>query len=381
MNCRCSRRWLRNIFSLICVLVVCCSLAPARAQQVNIDKPVQNIDEDISCFAFASDGRIIYSVRRQFHTKEYDLERDDIWIQENGGKRRRLVLGEKFLRGTGPFSYTVDSFRWSPNGRLILAQLLTTSVDDSGKPQESPMTLVLEDNGKEVRIGGNDSVIRDSTSAFWMMDSSTIVSMSEAIKPHILYSFRYVNVATGPAGLAFEGRTFLDASAVYGSNVLLAVERDRNLTGPPRLQQLHMLSQDDRELATLDDYSGGISVSPSGKKAAYFIDKEVLEVRDIADPARTARLRIGFGAFQWDPGETRLLLKRGTMKKSSGLSWIEIPPLAPPLPDKTVPVVQPTPIPVLFGLTYRDFALSPDGRFLAVIAPGKRNLLIFSVPR
>jgi hypothetical protein len=33
------------------------------------------------------------------------------------------------------------------------------------------------------------------------------------------------------------------------------------------------------------------------------------------------------------------------------------------------------------GLTFRDFAISPDGRFLAVIIPGKRNLLVFPLPR
>ena len=30
--------------------------------------------------------------------------------------------------------------------------------------------------------------------------------------------------------------------------------------------------------------------------------------------------------------------------------------------------------------TYRDFAISPDGRLLGVIAPGKRNLLVFALP-
>ncbi|HEY2461093.1 MAG TPA: hypothetical protein VGI16_09800 [Candidatus Acidoferrum sp.] len=374
-----SRR-LRNLCTIFCLILICCSFPPARAQEINIDKPLINIDEDVSSFAFAPDGRIVYSVRRQFHTKQYDLERDDIWLQDAGGHRRRLLLGEKFLRGTGPFSYTVDSFRFSPNGRLILAQLMTTSVDDAGKPEEAPMTLVLDDNGKEIRIGGNDSVIKDSVNAFWLQDSSTVVVMTEAIKPRILYSFRYVNVSTGPAGQAFEGRTFLDASPVPNGNILIAVERDRNLTGPPRLQRLHLLSQDDHELATLDDYSGGISISPSGKKAAYFLDKELLEVRDLTDTTKVARLRIGFGVFQWSPDESRILLKRATMKKSSVLSWIPIPALAPQLADKSIPVAQPTPTPILFGLTYRDFAISPDGRFLAVIAPGKRNLLVFPAP-
>jgi hypothetical protein len=32
-------------------------------------------------------------------------------------------------------------------------------------------------------------------------------------------------------------------------------------------------------------------------------------------------------------------------------------------------------------LAFRDFAISPDGRFLAVVAPGKRSLLLFPFSR
>ena len=138
MTCPASRsrfRWLRRLCSLACAVLGCCSL-PARAQEIDVNKPLQNIDEDISAFAFAPDGRIVFSIRRHFHTKEYDLERDDIWLQEAGGKRKRLLQGEKFLRGTGPFRYMIDSFRWSPNGRLILAQLLTTTMVDE-HPQDT----------------------------------------------------------------------------------------------------------------------------------------------------------------------------------------------------------------------------------------------------
>jgi hypothetical protein len=94
MTCPCSvsrYRWLRNLCSLVCAVVGCCSLPAARAQSPDLAKPLLNIDEDISAFAFAPDGRIVYSVRHQFHTKQYDLERDDIWLQENGGKRRLSV--------------------------------------------------------------------------------------------------------------------------------------------------------------------------------------------------------------------------------------------------------------------------------------------------
>ena len=373
------------MFSLRCFCWMLLALAgwcalPAHGQELG--KPLQNIDEDITAFAFAPDGRIVYAVNRPFKTKQYDLEHDDIWMQDANGKRRRIFIGEKFLRGAAPFTYNVNSFRWSPNGRLILAELFAATVDDTGKTQDSTMTLVLDDTGKEVHLGGNDNVIKDSMAASWLLDNATIVYLSEAIKPKILFSFRFVNSTGGPGGPVFEGRTFVDSVPVPGSNRAIAVERDRSLTGPPRLQRLELLAQDNRELATLDSYAGGLSLSPSGNKIAYYLDKEVLEIRDVTDPTRTTRLRIGLGTFHWAPDETRILLKRSVEKKSGDLVWIDIPPLvAHSSADKDPPpVIQPAPVFIFHGLTFRDFAISPDGRFLALIAPGRRNLSIYPLP-
>jgi len=373
-------RSVRNLCSLVCAVVGCCSLSAAHAQRLDLEKPLLNIDEDISAFAFAPDGRVVYSVRRHFHTKEYELERDDIWLQENGGKRRRLLQGEKFLRGNSPFTYTIDGFRWSPNGRLILAQLYTTAVDERGAAQDSIMTLALEDNGKEIRLGANDSLLKDAAEASWLVDNVTIVYLTEVVKPRVLFSFKYVNIAAGPNGHVFEGRTFLDSYPIPRSNMAIAVERDHNLTGPPRLQRLELLAQDDRELATLDGYEGGLTVSPSAKKVAYFIDKEVLEIRDLVEPAKLARLRVGLGTLAWSPEETRILMKRAPEKKSGDLVWIDVPALKAPAKDQDSPVTQPALVPILHGLTFRDCAITPDGK-LAVIAPGKRNLLLFPLPR
>jgi hypothetical protein len=374
-------RWIRNLCSLACAIIGCCSLPTARAQSPDLEKPLLNIDDDISAFAFAPDGRIVYSARHHFHTKQYDLERDDIWLQETGGKRRRLLQGEKFTRGNTPFSYIIDSFRWSPNGRLILAQLITTSVvDEHGTTQDSIMTLALEDNGKEIHLSATDNLLKDAYDATWLVDNATIVYLTEIVKPKVLFSFKYVNISGGPPGHVFEGRTFLDAYPIPRTNLAIGVERDRNLAGPPRLQRLELLAQDDRELATLDSYEGGITVSPSAKKVAYFIDKEVLEVRDLVDFGKVARLRIGLGTFQWSPDETRILLKRAPEKKSGELVWIDIPPLAKSAKGQEIPVTQPAFLSILHGLTFRDFAITPDGK-LAVIAPGKRNLLVFPLPR
>jgi hypothetical protein len=152
------------------------------------------------------------------------------------------------------------------------------------------------------------------------------------------------------------------------------------MTGPPRLQRLELLAQDDKEIATLDGYEGGLSVSPSGEKVAYFIDREILEVRSLADPDHFVRLRVGLGVIRWAPDENRILLKRAVERKSGDIVWIAVPPLLAQTPGKEVPIVTPTPQPILHGLTFRDFAISPDGRLLGVVLPGKRNLEIFPLP-
>jgi dipeptidyl aminopeptidase/acylaminoacyl peptidase len=373
------RRFPRS-FVLLFFFLTCFSVPRARAQ--DLDKPLQNIDDEITAFSFAPDGRVVYSVRRTLKTKKYDLQHDDIWLMETNGKRRRLLQGDKFKVGSEPFSYAVDAFHWSPNGREILAQLFTTSVvDESGRTQDSLQTIALEDSGKEIHFGKGENTIEDCFNATWLQDNSTIIYLTEAIKPRILFSFRYFNIATGPAGPAFEGRTFLDSDRIPGTNAAIAVERDRAMSGPPRLQRLELLAQDATEVATLDGYQGGLSVSPSGTKVAYFIDREILEVRDIAAPDHFVRLRVGLGVFHWAPDEQRILLKRAIERKSADIVWIAIPPLPEQQPGKEVPIITPTPQPILHGITFREFAISPDGRFLGVVLPGKRNLEIFPLPR
>jgi dipeptidyl aminopeptidase/acylaminoacyl peptidase len=398
----------------LCVIFFFLLLPSSPAQ--SLDKPSTTIDEDITAFAFAPDGRIVYSVRRMFKNKKYDMERDDIWIQDAGGKRRRIFQGEHFTvansiapveadrnsdrssesdeKGkkdkrdkdkptTPPFTYLVEGFSFSPSGRMVLVQLLTSTItDESNRTEDERMTLVLDESGREIKLSGDNAVIHNAKDATWLKDNATIVYLTEAVKPNLLFSYKYANIRTGPAGPAFEGRTFVASVPIPHTNSTIAIERDRNLSGPPRLQRLELLAQDDKELATLDGYETGLSVSPSGKHVAYFIDKEVLEIRDLENPNRLARVRIGLGAVQWSGDESYLLIKRSPERKSGELVWIPLPQLAsvPTTHTDPIPVVQPDPVPILHSLTFRDFAISPDGRTLGVIPPGRRNLLLFPVP-
>jgi len=59
-----------------------------RAQE--LDKPVQNIDEDITAFAFSSDGRIAYAVNRPFKTN------NTISSTTTSGSRTRMASAAAF---------------------------------------------------------------------------------------------------------------------------------------------------------------------------------------------------------------------------------------------------------------------------------------------
>jgi hypothetical protein len=371
----------RLVLCPFCVLCAFCIsfFAPTPTGAQNLDKPVVNIDEEVTAFSYAPDGRIVFSVRRMFKAKKYDLQRDDIWIMEPGGKRKRILEGQKFTRDEKLFTYQVESFYWSPNGHIIAIQLFTTTMDpNEGSREDAPALLFLEDSGRELHPSAKGPMVMDAQKPLWLRDNQTLVYLTGADTPQGLYSLQFLNVTSGPGGKAFEGRTFEGASRVSGSNTAIAVERSPHFDGPPRLQRLELLGQDDKEIATLDAYTGGIQVSPGGTKVAYFLDKEVLEIRDLSAPVRVVRLRVGLGVLQWSADESRIYLKRTIEKKSADLICVRVPELRAYPPHAEIPVIEPDPQILLHGLTIREYGLSPDGRFLAVVLPGKRNLQIFS---
>jgi hypothetical protein len=351
--------------------------APVLAQ--NMDKPVLSVDEEVTAFAYALDGRIAYSVRHMYKAKKYDLERDDIFMMDTSGKRKKIFSGEKFSTGDKPLTYLIESFTWSPNSKILAVQMDTITVDiEDGHTEEARALLFIDDSGKELRPEGK-GVLLNAENPLWLRDNATIVYFTEEVPPRTLFSMKYENIYSGPGGKAFEGRTFAGAGRISGTNAALAIERDRNMDGPPRLQLLELLAQDDKEVATLDAFAGGLSVSPSGNFVAYYVDNEVLEIREVSAPKRFARLRVGLGVLQWSADEKRIYLKRTVEKKSADLVSFAVPQLAAHEPRTEVPVLEPTPEYLLHGLTVREYGVSPDGRFIGIVLPGKRNLQIFSM--
>src|SRR6202171_5644695 len=147
-------------------------LADCTAQE----NPAFKIDESISRFAYSGGGRIAYATRHVFSVKKIQLQRDDIWIAEADGKKRRILLGEKFVRGTGPFSYTVRGLRWSPDGSRLAVEIGTSEmIKEDGDTREGVMTLLLDDAGHEITMAGADSVIPGATNAAWLAEGVTVI--------------------------------------------------------------------------------------------------------------------------------------------------------------------------------------------------------------
>src|SRR5271167_4966528 len=150
-------------------LILCLLLFPVPSRSQNLDKPVQNIDEEVTAFAYAGDGRIAYSVRHLYKAKKYDLQRDDIFMMEPGGKRRKLFSGEKFTPGDKPFTYQIESFTWSPNNKILAVQLFTSSVDvESGRTDDARALLFLDEGGHELHLSGKEALILEAENPLWL---------------------------------------------------------------------------------------------------------------------------------------------------------------------------------------------------------------------
>src|SRR5712691_10974626 len=358
------------------------------------DNPSLRIDEDVTSFAFSGSGRIAYGARHVFSVKKIQLQRDDIWVAEPDGKKRRVLLGEKFVHGTGPFSYTVRALRWAPDGNKLAAELGTSEmINDDGDTRDGVMTLLLDDTGREIQIEGGDSTIPGASNPAWMADGATVVYLTgeqpdpkplpEAAGSTKPLAANLLKPSAGGKSSLFAGHLFSAVVWDPGRSVGVAIERAANagnMTGPALLVALDPIRNALRALATLEGYAGGLTLSPSGKKVAYWVNNEQLEVRDMDSPDRAARVRIGLGTVAWGANEARVVVKRGPLRRSGDLVLVTLPPMSNAAAGAAPKLTEVVPQSILHGLQFRGFDTFPDGRSLAVVEPGKRNLYVYPLP-
>jgi dipeptidyl aminopeptidase/acylaminoacyl peptidase len=350
------------IAAILIVAAVALAAAPGAAQA----QPETTISETVLAMAWAPDGRLVYAVERIIRVRRVEMQRDDIWVLGTDGRRRRIVNGEKLVQGGAPFSYSVRSLRWSPDGRRIVAELITSQIiDQRGTRREGWLTLLLDETGKEIKIQGADSVIPGGYEPAWLGDGVTVAYLAEAVEPRLLYSVFAVRPVAGRGWRMFDQHTFAAVAWNAKEQWAVAVERSADLTGPLMLVRLDLVSQQRTELTELEQFSGQLTISPSGKQVAYFRDPNTLEVRALDAPEKVTSLGVPLGSYQWDLDERRILLRRGTDRRAGALAWVY-------LEDGRI-------VELLHRLGFRDFALAPDGRRVAVTQPGARHLLIYAV--
>lgn len=352
---------------LLAAVIFLLAVPPARPDGIaasSPETPLLTVGEDCPAMAWSPDGsRVAYAVKRVIHWRDWDKQRDDIGWVDLRGKRKRILDGQKMVPDHAEFSYSIRSLAWSPDGRALLAEMLTSD--------DKTLTMLVTDEGKEVRIGDKGDNIVQGFSAAWLGDNETVAFLIEAVKPRLLFKIAGVRIRGGRGLDFFPTKSFAAVAWDEKQRLAVAVQREKDFQGSPKLVLLRLDRESSLELAELaDGFLGSLRISPSGKLAGYFVDQGTFEIRDLAAPQTARRVKIPFGRYVWAPDEQRILLQlpEGPPRRAGGrLVWVDL------RDGKTTPL--------LHSVVVRDFALSPNGRYLAITHNREvRSLAIYSLP-
>jgi dipeptidyl aminopeptidase/acylaminoacyl peptidase len=328
------------------------------------EKPKFVIEEDCSHFSVAPDNRIVFVVQRQKRMKKIVIQRDDIWVASPNGGKRRIVEGEKFMPASPPLSFQVDSISWSPDSRLLAADITfqKPATDDESSLTTAKGIALFDENGGEIKVAGSKTrFIEDAGNATWLADGQTIVYVTGGGPFQIIR----MKPSQGKAVTLFEGHTFDGITWDAKHNQAYAIGRNLSISGRDVLVQLDLLNEGVRELTRVPEFQGKLTIAPSGNRVGYFVDADTIEVRELAHPNQPLKTRAGFGRFQFGLDEKRVLLKRGPDEKSGTLVWVG-------LTDGSFR-------PILHDQLVSAFQIAPDGQSIIIAEPGKHILKGYSL--
>ncbi len=373
----------RSAAFITCAAIGILSLAPTVSMHSQAQPQIRakrTVTDDCTAFAWAPDGRVAYSTKHVVETKKLDIERDDIWILEKDGSRRKIFSGERLNREGGAFSYTVTNLRWSPDGTRISAELHVSQIPTArGDEQDSQVFLLIDQEGRELRIEGGDATLGRAADGAWLSDSATLAYTTGAGRGNPLFTLHLLRPHMPRGDDIFIGHTFASVAWDAKHDSAVAIERTNAFDSPARITMLDLVHEDGRALATLDSYSGGLAISAAADKIAYFLNSDTLEIRDVAAPERTARIRCDFGEINWWPDGSKLLIKHGQDRRDGDLVWVNLPALTA-RGNESADYSSAESQSFLTGVVFRQAAISPDGKYIGVIEAGNRNLLIYDAP-
>jgi hypothetical protein len=375
--------WFAESFAAIALCAILLLHPPSLLAQ---DTPKFIIDEDCQAFDIAADNSIVFAVPRIKGVKRLVIERDDVFVATGPGKTRKIVEVDKFMPIPPPGGYRIDSLAWSPDSQHIAMNLTLQlpplgwdtkkqkkqgEMEDATPEGEAPIATIgggravalLDAEGHEIKIAGSKTrFIEGAVDATWLADGTSVVYLTGGPP----YTITRVRPSDGQTTKLFGGHTFNMVVWDAKKNRAFAVGDNLSIHGRLTLVQLDLLRETVTEVAQLQNYQSGLSLSPSGTKVGYFEDGDWVDIVDLAHPsAQPLRMRVGFGRFGWSPDERRILLKRGPDDRSNILLWVG-------LYDGRFASI-------LHDLQFHDFEIAPDGRSIAVTIPGKRVLKVYSL--
>ena len=344
------------------------------------------IDADCNSFALATDGSLAYTVPHMKGFEKLNLERDELWISSPKGKARRILEPDKFMPVPPPVTYAVQSMIWSPDSHRLAVSMVTKQypytpkvkgkkkgdlddfdedIDNTDEGRRGPaptgsgsVLALFDDDGREIKVAGSKTrFIEGVSSGIWLGDEKTVAYMNNSGQ------IARVTPDDGKTATLFDGKHFQAVAWDPVRSRAFAVGEGLSLTGRLALVELDLANETVREVARLDAFQGALTVSPMGTVVGFFRDGDTVEVRSVANPAKIQRARVGFGRFEFDRDDRRILIKRGPPDKSNDLVWVR-------LDDGTF-------TPILHDLVYRDFHISPDGKSLGVAEVGRGGLHIY----
>ncbi len=325
-------------------------------------KPTLRVDDDCSAFAVARDNSIVYSVPHDRHIKKLHFERDDIWVVEPDGRKKRIVDGDKFFPPTPPTGFQVNSFAWSPDGKRIVVNMTVIPVsDDPDEPAGGIRSIALLDgDGNEIKAGAEGKrFIENGIHGTWLGDGQTVAYLSQG-PPYRITRVRTLN---GQSKVLFEGMAFDDVAWDANDNAAFVVGHNLTAFGKLGLMELNLQDETVREISRIEEYEGELTVSSDAHRVGFFLDGDTIEVRELADPLKPIRTKAGLGRFEFGKDGRQVMLKRGPDEKSADLVWVG-------LYDGTF-------TPILHDLEFHNFQIAPDGNSIAVTMIGKRILLVY----
>jgi hypothetical protein len=354
--------------ALLCLL--CFSLS-TRAQEQS--HSLLSIDDDCSAFAFAPDDRVVCGARRLISARHYDFEHDDIWLASLSGKKRKIVDGARLVKTENPFSYSIRAFAWSGDGRRLAVEMDTVEVTGAQSTQERTRIELMDDSGNEIDIAGTKSAtgaavsfVDNALQPAWLNDNQALVYLQPSPEAKGSFTLNTLRPADGTAHALFSGHQFAAVAWDLKRNAAVAIEDAGGAKPKLQLVKLNLANETLTNLAILGASAGGLTVSPSGTNVGWFPDRETFEALALGAPDRTTRLQALFGTYSWSLDERRILLKPGPANKSNEIVWVGIS--------------NGNSQPILHGLPFRSFAISPDFKYLGVSLPGKRVVMVYPLP-